>query len=201
MSKQLSNPLQALIRKSASTLPTNTGNVARYEERLNRTEGPRIIVADLSGSMESPAWGQRRKLDLLREAVDGILANALEPMRLIAFAGAPVDGINQLPSNSLDGGTALHLALDCAATHKPLATLVISDGQPDNEELALAAARRLPGRIDVLYIGPDVEQSAIQFMRRLAQLGCGNYAANDVAKAGQPALLQSIRQLLLDAPR
>ncbi|MBJ7223593.1 MULTISPECIES: vWA domain-containing protein [unclassified Brenneria] len=197
MSKQLSNPLQALIRKSASTLPATTGTVARYEERLNRTDGPRIILADLSGSMESPAWGQRRKIDLLCEAVDSILGNAREPVRLIAFAGTPVDGISQLPREALSGSTALHLALDCAARHRPRATLVISDGQPDDEEWALAAARNLPGRIDVLYIGPDIEKSAIQFMQRLARLGCGDCVTNDLAQTGQPALERSIRQLLL----
>jgi len=53
----------------------------------------------------------------------------------------------------------------------------------------LAAAEKVPGIIDVLYIGPDDDQAAIEFMRRLARLG---WEDTD----GKPSLLRVIHERL-----
>jgi hypothetical protein len=97
-----------------------------------------------------------------------------------------------------NGGTALHLALACAVGYQPGVTLVISDGQPDNEQHALAQAEQLSGRIDTLYIGPDGDRAAMDFMRRLARVGCGRDMRADLERP-QPRLGATIRQLLLSS--
>jgi hypothetical protein len=157
-------------------------------------DGPAVIVADVSGSMDSAAWGGKRKIDILRAAVAEIMSGFPSP-RLIAFSGGVLD-IERLPEPS--GGTALHLALTYATRYRPGSTLVISDGQPDDETKALASAEALPGRIDTLYVGPDADKAAINFMARLARLGCGQSSRADLARA-QPQLASTMRQLLLSS--
>lgn len=195
--RNLVNPLQALVKTAGAQLPTKTGTVDRFAERLHRTDGPQILLADVSGSMDAPAWGDRRKIDVLREAVSQVRGQGT--YRLITFSSAATDNVTEIPEPS--GSTHLDLGLAAAAQHKPRSTLVISDGQPDDEKAALAEAERVTGRIDVLYVGPDGDRAAMDFLRRLARAGCGEFRCNDLAKAGQPALASTIGQLLLEHRR
>jgi len=184
------NPLQALIQQAASA-PAETGNTARYRRRFASAGTGQVIVADVSGSMADLAWGGKRKIEVLREALAGA-----PPARLIAFSSSPSEIASSAELPEPGGGTAMHRALDAASAIRPERTLVISDGQPDDEGLALASAERLSGAIDVLYIGPDGDYAAIAFMRALARAGAGRYASHDLRRAGAMLLGQTIRGLL-----
>jgi hypothetical protein len=191
MSKELINPLQGIIKQAESALPATTGRTERYAQRL-RANGPSLLIADVSGSMTSSAWDGKRKIDVLRSAVAEIMAD-MPATRLIAFASI-VRKVDALPEPC--GGTALHLALAYAAQYRPSVTLVISDGQPDDEVEALTQAELLTGRIDTLYVGPDGAAQAVDFMRRLALLGCGQNQTADLSRI-QPKLYTTMRRLLL----
>lgn len=192
MTNALANPLQGLLAQASRNLPARTGAVEVFAERLHRV-GPQILLADVSGSMSEPAWSGRRKIDVLREAVAGVTGH-----RLMTFATEAGEAGNAgIPEPA--GGTALHLGLAAAARHQPRATLVVSDGQPDDEDAALRAAERLTGVIHVLYIGPESNVAAIGFMRRLARAGAGTYQGADLQRP-QPAL-QHTMQALLAPPR
>lgn len=188
----LINPLQALLQQAGNRLPARTGAVDRVAERLHRLDGPQILLADVSGSMAAPAWGGRRKIDVLREAVTGVRTRS--PYHLMAFASQVMDGLVDIPEP--EGTTRLDLGLAAALRHQPRATLVISDGQPDDEQAALDVAARLPGRIDVLYVGPDGDRAAMEFLQRLARVGCGGFQSADLSRA-QPALAHTIHTLML----
>ena len=56
----------------------------------------------------------------------------------------------------------------------------------------------MTGVIDVLYVGPDGDKAAIDFMRRLARTGVGRVVVNDVVRpaSARPQLAHSIRGLL-----
>jgi hypothetical protein len=195
MSNSLTNPLQGLIARAAQTLPATTGAVEPYAERLRRiNSGRTLILADVSGSMESPAWGGRSKHTVLRDAIAATMRPEHE---LIAFndAGVLLSSAADLPPPR--GNTALHLALHAAIARDPGRILVVSDGEPDDEKAALAAAAKFPGVIDVLYIGPDANTAAMRFLRALAKTGHGQYHGSDIARAGQPALAHTMHQLLL----
>jgi len=201
MTKALTNPLQAIVAKAATALPATTGRVAPYAERQRRLETGRgtVVLADVSGSMEETAWGGRTKHALLREA----LANALQDgHEVIAFSATAVrvPAIEELPP--AHGNTALHAGLRAATSHTPARILVISDGQPDDEGSALAEAQAFPGVIDVLYIGPDGNRQAIDFLRRLAKGACGTYQTCDVGRPGAPKLTHEVRRvLMIEGPR
>ena len=180
----ITNPLQSIINAAAKNLPATTGSVARHTRRSS------MIVADVSLSMATPAWGGRTKHDVLREAV---MASGHD--EIVAFSSVPVVvRPDQLPLPS--GSTALHNALDRAILEQPRRLLVISDGEPDDPRAALASARSFDGTIDVLYIGPESNPAAIEFMASLARSGRGNLHRNDIAKASAPALTNTVRGLL-----
>jgi hypothetical protein len=209
MSNALTNPLQALIQQAAKQTPATTGETERYRQRYASAGERIILVCDTSGSMAESA-GAKRKIDHLHEALDAVIEGMSHPGPvpvLIAFdsVAREIGSPSALPAPS--GGTALHLALRAAAGHRPRQTLVISDGRPDSETEALVAAAALPGRIDVVYCGPDTDTQAIAFMRRLAGVGCGRVIVHDIrrhAAAGAPLLASSVRKLLAlpagDAP-
>jgi hypothetical protein len=140
--------------------------------------------------MASPAWGGRRKIDVLRDAVQAVCAPR---DRLVTFSSRAAD---VMAIGEPDGGTALHLGLAHIEPWRPSHTLVISDGQPDNEGAALAQADQITGIIDVLYVGPDSDRAAMDFMRRLARVGCGTMHAADIAQKSVAALTGGMRLLL-----
>jgi Mg-chelatase subunit ChlD len=174
MSNQLTNPVAvaAAIARAAQR-KGEPDEVERWKRRLEHAGAATVLVCDCSGSMSELARGDKLRIDLLREAVRelGGLAD-----HMIAFA-SHAKLTQELPEPG--GWTRLDLALDLTATLKPSRTIVISDGVPDSSEdlddqaSALASAERLPGRIDVVYCGPEHETAAIAFMRRLARVGGG----------------------------
>lgn len=196
MSKSLTNPLQNIIKRASLALPMETGKVAEQQARIDRRRGQVVILADVSASMEMPAWGGRRKIDVLREAVaatrDGI------PARLIAFSDESRE-VDSIPEP--DANTNLTAGLKAALAHDPGVTLVISDGQPDRPQEALKLARQFRGVIDALYIGPETDTAAIQFMRDLTAAGGGNCTKNDITTVtGAKSLTRKIVLMLTQLP-
>lgn len=186
MNKSLTNPLQHIIKRAATTLPAQTGKVAIQQAQIDRRLGQVVILADVSASMESPACGGLRKIDVLRDAVS--LARGRSTARLIAFSDRARE-VESIPEP--EANTNLTAGLKAALAHDPGITLVISDGQPDRPDEALAIARRFRGVIDVLYVGPDSDVTAIAFMRRLAEATDGRVTLNDVTREDGARLLAS----------
>jgi len=154
-----------------------------------------VLLADVSGSMRSPAWGSQRKIDVLREAVDA--TRRAIACTLIAFS-AKAREVARIPEP--ESNTDLVAGLRAAQTHDPGVTLVISDGQPDRPEEALALARTFRGAIDVLYVGPDSDAAAMAFMRRLADAAGGRVETSDIATPRGVQRLEGSLRLLLEGP-
>ena len=166
---KLASPLQNLLER-AKSLP-KSGEVAKFQKRLDEASNEVVILADVSSSMAEHA-GAKTKEELLHDALRQVTAQFTH-LRLVAFSSTAqeVPDVAHMPLPS--GGTALHLALFEAARFKPGQTVVISDGQPDSEQMALDAAATLTGTIDVIYCGPDSDSKAIEFMQRLARANGG----------------------------
>lgn len=193
--------LQSLI-KSAGNLPAESGVTAELRRRMAGAGERVLILADTSGSMDEPAGGGRRKIEHLRQALNSVLCD--RPLALlIEFNSTAREVTLAAPLGDPTGGTALHLALDLAREFQPRQTVVISDGRPDDEAAAIAAAEKLTGTIDVIYCGPDGDTKAIDFMRRLAKVGCGRVIVRDLRRASnQQQLTAELRQVLaLPSPK
>lgn len=184
---QIVNPLQALINQASSL--EETGEVERYSQRVNPNgSGQRLLLLDLSGSMVERV-GSSSKIEILRRAI----APIQQGYRIFGF-GSTVDEIKgEIPFPS--GGTAMHLAFEVVAPIKPVQTLVVSDGIPDDRHQALISAKALSGIISTLFIGEDSDHEAIEFMRKLARLGCGKFHFQDL-RAGDLALKEAVIKML-----
>jgi hypothetical protein len=144
--------------------------VRREESEKSKT----VILADVSESMAGDNI-RRLKGELFRlwpEVTGRILAFNDR----VQWCDAPAE----LPEPF--GGTDMKLALETAAKVWPSKVVIISDGEPQDEEGALQAASGIPGIIDVLFVGPESNRSAADFLRRLAKLGGGIFAQRDLAK-------------------
>lgn len=195
MGTSVINPLQGLINQVAATTPRDTGatRAAAARAEYARTYPGTAILADVSGSMAAPAWGGHSKCHVLRDAIRASLRG---DSVLVAFSSSArvIPAATDLPEPN--GSTAMHIGLRAAIAQRRGRILVVSDGEPDDEASALAAASDYLGTIDVLYIGPDSNAAAMAFLQRLARTGHGRYHGSDISRAGQPALTHTVRGLL-----
>lgn len=190
---EIANPLQNLLAQ-AEGLKKRGGEVSTLKKRLTGTSSRTIILADVSGSMAEQVESGRTKATLLQDALDQVLPEYPDAS-VIAFNSLPVEiAQRQLPSP--EGGTALHLALDNATRFSPRHTIVISDGEPDDETLALESAKVLTGTIDVIYCGPDSNKGAIEFLSKLARVGAGRIIVTTWTRGNGLALQPMLRKLL-----
>jgi hypothetical protein len=181
----------AVIAAAKASIPTH-GHISAT------LSAPPIILADVSSSMGDHVGGGRTKSELLGEALEYlcvkreyiIYAFSHVPKRVVAGGRLPQPG----------GTTALHLALDEVRGVVAPSVLVISDGEPDSEAAALAAAAKIKAPISTLFIGDDNNQKAKRFLRRLATASGGQSAEHDVRALGGAMLPAKISQLALPSP-
>lgn len=189
----LVNPLESIL-KTAASLP-ESGALKPYTQRLNvNSSNLSIILLDTSGSMAETIESGGRKIDVLRQALNRPLFQNEVALAFHSISHQ-LKSLQDIPEPA--GGTALHFALSQASSYNPKATLVISDGQPDDPEQALAEAGKLSGIINTLYIGSDRDKQAIAFMRQLARIGCGRAANCDISNPQNQLLLSGRIQNLL----
>jgi hypothetical protein len=192
MPSELSHILSSVISQ-ATQLP-ETGIAQNFTRRIG-TGNPDTycILLDTSGSMNHKCRGEETRLDILRQAIATLnwqtskifsfnsIVTAIETPNEIEIAG---------------GGTNLARALETIIPLNPCRTIVISDGDPDDENRALAVAEKLTGTISTLFIGDDGDKSAIAFMKKLATLGCGSTSISSLDR-GHAQLAQKIDRLIL----
>jgi hypothetical protein len=186
------NPLLAIVR-TAATLP-ETGMANNYQHRLGSGNNHvRVILLDRSGSMEQYVGNSHdRRIDILRQAIEKI---NWQNYRLFAFDSdtTEVNSPDLIPEPR--GSTNLDLAIDTIVPLHPCETLIVCDGEVDDETATLAAAAKLSGIISCLYIGDD-KGPGVDFMRQLAKIGCGKIYVQDITQ-GAIALGRSIERLML----
>ncbi len=159
-----------------------------------------VLCCDCSGSM----WGEvngKRAIDWLREAVARMQDEAKTAgtrVALVCFNNAA--WLAQSITDDPYGGTAMDAGLKECARLNPAKVIVVSDGEPNDPEAALSAARECPGVIDMIYVGIDGNKHAIEFMNKLVKIGAGAGVVRELGKASE--LLGTLREMLaLPAPR
>ena len=168
----------------------------RPENREHETtSGGVVILCDCSGSM-STTEGDRRRIDLVNDALKPIRADNPNA-RIIAFASEPRLCRGDLPPTG--GGTDLAAAIREAARYRPCRTVILSDGEPNDEAAALKALSELPGVVDVVFCGADSEKSAVKFLTGLARRGGGDYLSAEL-KNGHRQLTGKLKMLMASKP-
>ena len=189
----LINPLAAIIQQAAE-LP-DTGIASNYLQRIGSGQpGIFCLLLDTSGSMDSDCKGKQTRLDVLRKAVEAI---DWQQYQMFVFDNICRQITHpEALRNCAGGSTNLALGLREIGKLNPAQTIIISDGEPNSETDALAAASELTGTISTVFIGDDSDKDAIAFMQKLATLGCGKTFIRDLGR-GHLELSATIKQLTL----
>ena len=136
-----------------------------------------IILFDISWSMSDAdcAGGQTRwevgkkELEKLQRDIPGKLA-------IVTFSddvNFVPDGAIMSPQNGTDLARGLNFIFPADAI-KGMRFVVISDGEPSDEESALDAARKFTNPIDTVYVGPETG-SGREFLKKLAKQAGGQF--------------------------
>lgn len=144
-----------------------------------------VILCDTSGSMSmEDASGGRRRIDALQSVLTS-LREKHPRIRLFSFADtlSPCDaGILPQPGGGTNLGGALENVVVYLNNHALL--ILISDGEPDSEMLALQAARKLPCRLEVFFVGPEGGAGSA-FLAKLAASVGGGFSSTPLSQVRQ----------------
>lgn len=155
-----------------------------------------IVLVDVSGSMQATdAPGGATRYDAACRELAQLQASHPGKLGVIAFSTSPVFCPGGQPP-MLGSGTDLAAALDYAHLVDGLCELVvISDGEPNSQSDALAAAARYrESAISCVFVGPEGGPGA-DFLRKLAAASRGqSTTATNTAN-----LAKQVSRLLLAA--
>lgn len=183
----------ALVPGSLGAIAKQTG-ASLAETFLNASC---IVICDTSGSMAArDSRGGKSRYDVELEELAKLQAAMPGKIAVIAFSHSVTFCPDGRPYN-FGGNTDLASALDFAkvADVPGIRFVIISDGIPDEPELALCAARKYKARIDAIYVGPEADNDGgRRFLERLALESGGKAMA-----ANRAMELAAKAQLLLAA--
>lgn len=154
------------------------------------------IIVDVSGSMSAnDSRGGKSRYDVALSELAQLQQKMPGKIAAIAFSST----VQFIPGGIppfLSGGTNLAGALKFAriADVPGVRFVVISDGEPDSESDALDEARKFKNRIDTIFVGREDDQSARNFLKRLAEASGGT-----TVQAARVLELADKVQLLLGA--
>jgi hypothetical protein len=140
-----------------------------------------IVIIDVSGSMGAhDSRGDKSRYDVALEELTALQQNLPGRCGVIAFS----DEVHFIPGGVppfLGSGTDLAAALRFArvADVPEMRFFVISDGEPNEEQAAMAVARGYNNRIDTIYVGPERDPRGRDFLARLAQATGGQSVTAD----------------------
>lgn len=196
------NPAALVLARTALDRLTRSAAVDSLDDFL-RSDRQSLLIVDCSGSMAgrleaTPAQhaaGEEgtRKIDALRLAADGLRGELGLPVVALGASGADVQVVERIPEPC--DMTPMHLAIDFARTEGADHIILVTDGLPDSERLALAAAAQFGHPIDVFYIGDGGDKGAL-FAAKIAKLTGGKANVDDLSN---PKALGGKIRLLLGA--
>lgn len=153
-----------------------------------------IIIVDTSGSMDQhDSRGGRTRYEVACEELKQLQASLPGKLALLSFSSDVMFCPNGIPFQ-FGGMTDLAKALKFAkvADVTGIRFIVISDGEPDSEEAALAVAKTFKNKIDTIFVGPENGEGR-EFLNKLAKASGGTGVTTAQAKE----LSSNVQRLLL----
>lgn len=185
--------IQALVPGSISAVARDSGRPLA----MTMMDVDAVVIVDTSGSMSAhDSRGGQMRYDVACQELATLQARMPGKLAIVSFSDIALLCPTGVPSY-LGGGTNLAGALRYAKTFDVdgVRFIVVSDGEPDSEQDALAEAARIRGRIDTIYVGPEMG-SGREFLARLAGASGGKPVVAERALE-----LAAAVTLLLDGPR
>lgn len=156
-----------------------------------------VAIVDVSGSMDMhDSRGGLSRYEVACQELARLQTQMPGKIGVIAFSGSAQFCPGGVPMYQ-GGGTDLSSALRFAriADVGGIRFIVISDGEPDSKEAALAEARQFKGRIDVVFVGPEGDDfGGRKFLEQLANAHGGQFVTAKCAVQ----LAEKVNILLLE---
>lgn len=158
---------------NTAIVPGSLTYIARQENKsLAETfvNADLVVIVDTSASMNSrDSRGGKSRYQVACDELAYLQANHPGKIAVIAFS----DDVIFCPSgtpNYLGGDTDMAKALQFAkvADVPGMQFVVISDGEPNDEEKTLAVARTYRNKISTIYVGPESHPAGQDFLKQLA---------------------------------
>lgn len=133
-----------------------------------------LVLVDISGSMTAlDAQGGRSRFSVASDQLVRLQKEQPGKIAVIPWSSTAYFAPSGLPSEPC-GGTDLVRALNFIkpADGCGLKIIVISDGEPNDEQRALNLASQFKSKIDTIYIGPENGYGR-EFLRKLSQVSGG----------------------------
>lgn len=143
-----------------------------------------IVIVDTSGSMaSSDSRGGKSRYDVACEELAALQANHPGKIAVLAFSDDVMFCPSGIPTN-LGGGTDMAKALQFAkiADVPGMQFILISDGEPNDEQETLAVAKTYRNKISTIYVGPEKHPTGRDFLQRLAAATGGQTITVDRAR-------------------
>lgn len=156
----------------------NRQNISLAESFLS---AEMVVVLDNSGSMEYRDTPQgKSRVDVAANHLTHLQGKYPGKVALICFGS----NVEYSPAGIIlpvGGRTDLALALEFTkvADDCGLKIVVISDGEPNDENKALQVAKQYKSKIDVIYCGSETDNSGRLFLERLARATGGQFFTSD----------------------
>lgn len=138
------------------------------------------VLLDTSASMMTPdAPGRQERYRAACNQLAKLQTEHPGAVVVVSFSSqaefAP-NGIPRFQKQGTDLAGALRFVRELDGLVK---FVVISDGQPDDEQAALTAARQFKSQISTIYIGPERDLMAQGFLLALANAAGGTFAQHN----------------------
>jgi molecular chaperone DnaK len=183
MSNQDKRSLSVIPKDRSEIVPSSDWRKAaaissKRSEQLAKERAVVILLIDVSESMSGKPLEQARRgaIEFSRVCVRdgrsvGLISFGSEP-KLLQIPCKNLDALDRALPKTINGSTAMHLALDLAVgqlkpPHRGQAICLVTDGYPDDADLAMKAANRAKALgIDISTI--SIESADAEFLSRLA---------------------------------
>ena len=154
-----------------------------------------VTIVDVSGSMGlHDSRGEKSRYEVACEELANIQKNRPGKVAVIAFSNTAVFCPGGIPIYEGSGTNLAHALRYAKIADVPgMNIIVISDGEPDSKEQALAVARTYKNKISTVYCGPEDRSHGQKFLTELANITGGQTLTSDRAIA----LSKTIETLLL----
>jgi len=164
--------MNAIVKGSLSQIAKQTGRTLA-ESWINVDA---VILVDISLSMtEMDACGGKSRYDVAQEELTELQETLPGKIAIVAFSEKQYfvpTGTLPPPMNTTDLAAALKY-VRIADSIPGMRFILISDGEPNDEDAALDAARKFKNRIDTIYVGPESGKRSREFLQKLANLRNG----------------------------
>lgn len=142
-----------------------------------------VVIVDTSGSMFThDSRGGKSRYKTACEELAALQASHPGKIAVLSFANSAIFCPSGVPTY-LSGGTNMAGALQFAkiADVPGMQFILISDGEPNDEQETLAVAKTYRNKISTIYVGPEDQPAGREFLRRLAAATGGQTVTADRA--------------------